>query len=384
VNPVARLLIAAIALSLTVGPAGCSRPASSPQPAKARDTGDRVRFPVETARVEAQRVKYEVTAVGSVEAFEDVQVTARVAGAVERVHFTEGQVVEQHTVLAEIEPERYRLAVESARAAVEKAEAARTEAQAALSRREQAEQKNPGLIIGEELEGWRTRVETAGAEVAQARAELQLAELNLRDAFARAPVSGTIQTRTVRTGEYVQPGRVLATLLQREPLQLRFSVPEQDAPRLAPGMAVQFRVQGISREFTSSITHVGGSADPASRMVTVTSRVTDPQRTRLRPGAFADVRVPVGAAVDAPVVPQTAIRPSERGFLAYVVEDDTARERIVTLGLRTPDGLVEIRSGIALGEEVVVRGAESLRDGAAVRVATGSPARDAAAPEATP
>jgi multidrug efflux pump subunit AcrA (membrane-fusion protein) len=71
------------------------------------------------------------------------------------------------------------------------------------------------------------------------------------------------------------------------------------------------------------------------------------------------------------VIPQTAVRPSERGFLAYVVEGDVARERELTLGLRTADGRVEVRSGVKPGEKLVIRGAEALQDGAKVRVTAG-------------
>jgi membrane fusion protein, multidrug efflux system len=66
------------------------------------------------------------------------------------------------------------------------------------------------------------------------------------------------------------------------------------------------------------------------------------------------------------VIPQTAVRPSERGFLAYVVRGGVAQERVLTLGMRTVDGRVEVTSGVEPGEILVVRGAEALRDGAAV------------------
>jgi RND family efflux transporter MFP subunit len=251
---------------------------------------------------------------------------------------------------------------------VRKAEAAKAEADEALARREAANQKNPGLIIGEEIESWRTRAQTAAAELSQAESNLKLAQLNLRDAYVHAPASGTIQTRTVQTGEYIQPGKVLTTLIRREPLLLRFQVPEADAARIRTGTDVRFTVQGMKQDFSAGVTHVAGSADPATRMVPVTARIGDPRRKVLRPGAFAEVRVPIGAVVDAPVIPQTAIRPSDRGFLTYVVEDGTARERVVTLGMRTPDGRVEVRSGLAPGETLVVRGAESLREGAPVQI----------------
>jgi len=80
------------------------------------------------------------------------------------------------------------------------------------------------------------------------------------------------------------------------------------------------------------------------------------------------VEVPVGGASEAPVVPQIAIRPTERGFVAFVVEGEVARERVLRLGMRTADGRVEVREGLAPGERLVVRGAEGLREGAAVRV----------------
>jgi len=104
-------------------------------------------------------------------------------------------------------------------------------------------------------------------------------------------------------------------------------------------------------------------------MVDITADVVNPNQAALRPGAFARVIVPVGTRDSAPVIPQTAIRPSERGFLAYVVDDGVAHQRVLTLGMRTADGLVEVRDGIKPGEQLVVRGSEALRDGAKVKVA---------------
>lgn len=325
-------------------------------------------FPVEVKPVESRRVEYTVTAVGSLDAFERVAVTARVAGAVERVNFREGQVVNTGYTLVEVEPERYRLAVAAAEAALQKASAGQAEAQAGYSRRQQASEKNPGLIRGEEIETWRTKVQSTAAEVSQAQAALATAKLNLRDAFVRAPVAGIIQTRTVETGQYVQIGTVLATLVRRDPLLLRFQVPEQDAMPMHPGMIVRFSVADGGAEHQARITHVAAAANQASRMVDVTSNVLNANRPELRPGAFARVTVPIGATREAPVIPQTAIRPSEKGFLAYTIANGVAQQRILTLGMRTADGQVEVKEGLAPGETLVVRGAEALRDGAKVKV----------------
>jgi multidrug efflux system membrane fusion protein len=329
-------------------------------------------FPVEVAPIEIRDVEYSVSAVGSVEAFEQVQITARVAGVVERVGFTEGQTVKKGEVLAEIEPTRYSLAVDAAKAALEKAQASASEAQAGAQRRAAVNEQRPGLLPAEELESFQTRARTAAAEVSAAKAALDQAQLNLRDAYVRAPMDGVLQTRTVQTGQYVQPGHVMATLLRRDPLLLRFRVPEADVGQIKPGMEARFKVRSDSRTFSAKITHVAAAADDQSRMVQVTGEVAREDIEALRPGAFASVTVPVGVSKGSPVVPQTAVRPSERGFLAYVVEDGRARERVVQLGLRTADGRVEVREGLKPGERLVVRGAEALKEGAAVRVAQGA------------
>jgi len=330
-----------------------------------------LKYPVEVETVTAGSVEYAIQAVGSVEAFEQVAVTARVAGAVEKVLFQEGDSVGPGRVLAEIEPERYRLALAAMQAEHAKAVAAREEANAGLERRKAVNAKNPDLVRAEEVDAWRTRLASAEAEVARAQSSVELAQLNLRDAFVRPPVAGVVQSRDVETGRYVQPGAVIATLLRREPLLLRFRVPEVEAAPLAPGLAARFTLRGgRDKVYSAVLTLVAAAADSRDRMVDITARVDDPARAELRPGAFAEVVVPVGLPGDAPVIPQTAIRPTERGFLAFVVEDGVARERLLELGLRTADGRVEIRSGLAAGERLVVRGAEALSDGAQVVEAT--------------
>jgi multidrug efflux system membrane fusion protein len=363
----------------------CSREAARENPpAAAKSGGDgaaaqgraAMRFPVEVAPVEARRVEYTVSAVGSVEAFERVQVTARVAGAVDRVLVREGATVKEGQTLVEIEPRRYEVAVASARAELQRAQANRADAKAALERREAA-------IPAEEVATARTRVLVGDAEVQQAQSALDQALLNRRDAYVRAPIAGAIETKSVETGQYVQPGAVLATLVRRDPLQLRFQVPEADATRLRPGMRALFRVRTSPEQQGATITHVAQGATGASRMVAVVAEVEPRSRYALRPGMFAEVSVPVGDASEAPVVPQMAIRPTERGFVAFVVEGDVARERVLTLGMRTPDGRAEVRSGLAPGDLLVIRGAEALRDGAAVRVEKPASAEKPAPPAVT-
>lgn len=340
---------------------------TTPVATRAKGGGRMVAFPVKAEPVSTRTVEYAISAVGSVEAFEIVQVTARVRGAVEKIQFREGDNVRKGQTLVEIEPERYRLATEEAKATLEKAKASLAEAEAGRDRRQGANDKTPGLIPGEEISAWTTRVATAQAEVGFAQAGLELAQRNARDARAEAPFAGTIQSRNVQTGQYVEPGALLTTLVRRDPLLVRCQIPESDASHLTPGMMARFTVRNDQTQHHARIVAVAGSADLTSRMVPVTAEVTDPG-PELRPGAFAEITIPVGSKAEATVAPETAIRPSERGFLAYVVRNGMAEERVLTLGLRTPDGMVEVKSGLAMGDSLVVRGAEALRNGAAVRI----------------
>lgn len=363
--------IAALALAaglLLAGPSGCKKgDDAAPGQGRGQQGKRAMSFPVEVAPVAVERVEYVIPAVGTVEAFEQVQLTARVAGVVEAVRFMEGDEVKRGQVLVEIDPARYNLAVRAARATLDRVTAAQAEAAAGLERREA--EGAEGVFSKEDVASWRSRAAVTAAQVAEAKVALDQAQLNLRDAYVRAPIEGKIQTRTVQTGQHVAVGTVLATLLRRDPLLLRFQIPAAEAPRVRPAMEARFKIKGDPRTFTAKLTHVADAADPATRMVAVTGEVQGEGKTELRPGTFAEVTVPVGASGDAPVIPQTAVRPSERGFLAYVVEGTVARERVLNLGLRTPDGRVEVKSGLSAGEQLVVRGVEALREGAQVRLA---------------
>jgi len=325
-------------------------------------------FPVEVQPVGARDVAYVISAVGTVEAFEEIQVTSRVTGVVEKILFAEGQSVRASQPLAEIEPRRFQLAVDASRAALAKARAAMAEAEAGLARREKATRDNPGLVPGEELETWRTRVATARAEVQSAQVALDRAALDRREAFVRAPVAGVLQSRTVRTGQFVQPGTVLATLIQRDPLLLRFDVPARESGGLRPGMPVEFGGPAGEEPYRATIKLVTTAADPNTRMVKVTAEVDDPRKDTLQAGSFARVAVQMGTSSGAVVIPQSAVRPSEKGFLTYVVNGTRAAERVVEIGMHTADGMVEVKRGLRSGEQLVVRGAEALREGAQVVV----------------
>lgn len=386
-----RLVPLLICFTLPVAPialVACKRDTPTPDGASGGRGGRGMRgdgglvFAVDLLEVDAKKVDYIVTAPGTIEAFERVQVTSRVAGVVDKVAFTEGQQVKKGDVLVIIDSERYRLAVNSSKAALEKAQAAQKDVEGQVTRREGAMDKHPGLIPGEELETYRTKTLTAKADTSVATENLKIAELNLRDSFVRSPIDGVIQTRTVETGQYVNAGVVMATLLRQDPMLLRFQVEPQEAPRLKPGMKAAFTMRETQRSFEAKLTLIAAAADPTTHMVGVTGEVVaEDHKYWLRPGSFCDVSVDVGATREVPVIPRFATRATDHGYVTYVVENDIAQERSITLGMSTKDGWVEVRSGLKDGEWIVVRGAEALSPGARVR-GTRLTSLDAGAPPA--
>ncbi|MBZ0136256.1 MAG: efflux RND transporter periplasmic adaptor subunit [Planctomycetes bacterium] len=361
-RPIAALLLACMAL-LT---AACGGGDAEGGPPKARA------FPVQTETITGREVEYVVSAVGSVEAFEEVLITAQVAGVVEKINFREGQEVTTDSVLAEIEPKRFQFAFDAAKAAHDRAVAELKEARDGLKRRENPGER-PGIFSKEEVEAWRTKVAVAEANEREKAADLSQADLDLKNATPTPPMNGIVQARLVQTGQWVQPGTIIARLLRRDPMLLKFTVPEDAAAGMTNGMSARFTVRGEGTEYEAGIIHVGASADATTRMVNVTAEVTAESAPDLTPGTFAVIRVPVGSNPNAATVPETAVRASEKGMLVFVVKDGKAVERVIEIGLRTLDGRIEVRKGLAPGEEVVIRGADALRDGADVNVTGGTP-----------
>lgn len=362
------------AFALLVFTLGCGEnrsPAAGNLPGGARGRTVQVR----TALAQMRDVAYRVTALGSLEAEEIVQVTAEVEGAVTEVRFHEGDRVTRDTVLVLVDPERHRLEVARAEAAHLRAQSDLRRAQEELSRRERLAKEE--LLAMDEVNRYRAASESLEADVVAAKAALDIALQNQRRSEARAPHSGVINTRTIETGTYVRPGAVLATIVDVSRLRLRFKISEGESLRVAEGQNVAFRVAPLGpRDFVGQVYHVGEVADPTTRQVEVLAWVRNPGE--LKPGFFAEVSFDAGIRENAVVIPEGAIKASENGFVAFIVADGKAVRRPIGIGLKTEDGLVEVLSGLTGNETVVIEGSDLLADGVAVQDA------DTENPEAPP
>lgn len=351
---------------------------------------------VTTIVAEKKPLVYRVLGIGSLEAYQVVVVPAKVEGTLERLSLEEGQEIGPEQVLAVVDGEKKALqvavseatlsrleaAVGSTDAQIASAEASRAEAQANLDRRHRMRAMNPGVVSDEELAGfeaqvarWKAAVDAAKAAktealaaVTEGKAKLALAKRDLADAEVRPPIAGRVERKHVASGQHVKAGEALATIVDVRRLRLRFRVTTAESVRIARKQTATFRTSALpGRSFTATIVHVSAAADPLTRMVECLADVGDPDPA-LKPGFFANVEVETGGGVEALVIPEEAILPTEQGAVVYVVEDGKAKRRRPVLGLKTSDGGVEILSGLAIGEKVVVRGAPALEEGSAVSV----------------
>ena len=327
-------------------------------------------IPVKAGQVKVQQVTYNIQAVGSLEAEEMIQVTAELDGVLTEVKFREGDHVTTNTVIALIDPDRYKLEADRAEANYRRAVADGSQAAATYARREELAKQN--LVSAEDLNQTRTGADRSAADVAAAKAARDIAAQNLSRAFVKPRHGGVIDKRLVDTGTFVRTGASIAALVDLSRLRLRFRVSETESLHAQKGQVAKFKVAATGdRDFTATIYHVGQVADPTSRQVEVMAWVQNPGV--LKPGFFAEVTLPSESRKDAIVVPETAIQASDRGFVAFVIVDGKAVVRQVEIGPRTGGGEVEILTGLNPGETIVFEGSDRISNGTAVSPTAGGP-----------
>jgi RND family efflux transporter MFP subunit len=215
---------------------------------------------------------------------------------------------------------------------------------------------------------------------AEARAKVALAKKSSADAEVRSPLEGVVDRKHVALGQYVQVGDPIATIVDTSCVRVRFPLTSAESLRVREGSLLTFRSPSApGKTYTASLTKVSDTADPRTRMVDCLAQV-EGVCPDLKPGFFADVEVQAGGSPNAVVVPETAVTATEAGFVAYVIDGAVARRRVVTLGLRTPTGELEILSGLEKGATVAVRGVAALQEGTTVDVQGRQDAPAAASP----
>ncbi len=329
--------------------------------------------------------------------FEEVDVMAKVSGYVRQILVDAGSSVSQGQLLAELEVPEMRADLVRSEAEIQRRSAELERAKDDLRRAQSAYhlthlsferlanvvKLRPGLVAQQEIDDARGKDLMADAQMAAARSNLVAAEQQVhvveadRDrlktmyAYTRvtAPFAGTVTKRFASTGSMIQAGTAsqsqampLVRLSSNSRLRLVLPVPESAVPLIKTGQMVDVVVPALGRSFPGRIARAANRVMTATRTMDTEVDVLNPSQT-LVPGMYAEVDLGLDRRAAAIAVPIAAKSTEKDHTVVFVVNAKNEIEiRRVDLGLETAD-LVEVRSGVAEGEMVVIGSRGGLKDG---------------------
>ncbi|MFD1787163.1 efflux RND transporter periplasmic adaptor subunit [Sphingomonas floccifaciens] len=349
---------------------------------------------VEAITVQTQTVPNIVELPGRIEAVRTAEVRARADGIIERRLFTEGADVRAGQPLFSIDARDLRAAVEQARATLARAQAAQSNAQSVVRR--YAPLIKERAVSGQEYDAAQATLRSASADVAQARAALTRAQLQLNYTTVRAPISGRVGRAQVTEGALVSAaqGTLMTTIEQPSPIYAVFTesntalldmlaTGRSGQTDLKPLRQVEVRlVLANGREYgpVGTLDFAAPSVDPQTG--TQVLRAVFPNGERLLvPGQFVRGRIAIGTAPNGILIPARAIQFGERGASVTIANPDgsTAPRPVQLAGQVGSNWLV--KSGLKTGERVITDGWQKLMmPGMRVQV-KGDPAPAAQAPQ---
>jgi membrane fusion protein, multidrug efflux system len=265
-------------------------------------------MPVQSITVSATKVESttwtpEIDAIGTLSAFQGVDVATQVAGVVKSINFSANERVTAGQLLVQIDDEVERADLMSADAAL-----ARDRAQLERAQR----LRKTGVSSEANLEEAESNLAASESALAKIRAVLDQKSIE-------APFAGVIGIPRIDVGKYLEPGNMIATLQQLDTMRADFTVPEQQLGEMTMGQQANFGLTETEFPYRGRITGIDPKIDPASRLVSVRAEVENPDGA-LRPGRFDRVRVELPAVENVIALPQTAVVTSLYGDYVYLVE----------------------------------------------------------------
>ncbi|BEQ13564.1 efflux RND transporter periplasmic adaptor subunit [Desulfoferula mesophila] len=346
--------------------------------------------------------------VGHVEAIQDAEIFAQVAGTIKQVHFKEGAMVNQGDLLYTIDPDRYEAKVELNQATLAQAKASLVASQANLesvqaqlgysdSYLKRLKSAGARSVVQADVDKAlsavrqytaakqeaKAKVEQLKSFIKQSEANLQLARIDLGYTQVRSPIAGRIGKAEVTAGDYVSPGNVmLARVVQVDPVRVRFSMSDRDYLDLLKiskrdGLAaIQAKLQlanGDSFQGDGALDFVGNRMNLSTGTIVLRLRYAN-AGGELVPNSYVKVFVQTPDTRRGLTLPQEAVMTDQKGEYVYVIaKGDVAQKRYVTLG-DSVEGKRIVTSGVSQGEKVVVQGLQKVRPGQPVKVADTSAA----------
>lgn len=329
--------------------------------------------PVEVAEVQSRTVPIQRQTIGAVEPLASVQLKSKVQGEIVQVHFADGAVVTAGEVLFSIDPRPYDAALKRAEANLAAAQAGSDNAKEQADRYTKLTTR--GVASKEQFSQYRTTALSLASELASKQADLEEAQLSKEWTSVVAPISARAGAALIKTGNIVQAkSEVLVVINQTKPIYVKFSLPEADLDDVRQRLAdsklavTAFNPENRAVIGEGELVFIDNTVDSAAGMFVLKASFPN-ENESLWPGQFVDVTLQLAEQKGALTIPSTAILDSQRGSQVFVVRDGIAELRKIEIE-RTFGGDSIIRSGLEVGEKVVISGQLRLSEGSKVQVKT--------------
>ncbi|MGB9104368.1 MAG: efflux RND transporter periplasmic adaptor subunit [Terriglobales bacterium] len=339
--------------------------------------------PVVVAAATQRDIPLEVKAVGTVEAYSNVQVKSMIAGEITKEGFTEGQDVRRGDLLFVIDPRPYQAALAQAQGNLARDLAQEANARAQATR--YAALFKEGVVSREQYDQITTASDALKQAVEADRAAVETAKVSLTYTTIYSPIDGRTGNLLVHRGNVVKANDIpILSINQVEPIYATFAVPEMYLPEIkkyqaSRKLAVMVRVPNEPKPAEGMLTFIDNTVDPATGTIKLKATFANHDR-RLWPGQFADVSLTLSTDKNAVLIPSAAVQTGQNGQYVFVVKpDNTAELRNVTVSRVVGSDSV-ITSGVRAGEQVVTDGQVRLTPGR--KVALSKPANAASNTEA--
>jgi membrane fusion protein (multidrug efflux system) len=336
--------------------AAAAAPANAEKQEGEEKEKEKAPVPVAVAAVERGSISSYISATANLVPENEVKVLGETEGRVAQLLVDEGSWVRKGQVLAQ-------LARQDAEIVFKKAQL--KERNAALAYERSAKMKAESLISEEAFDKL-----TMDNDIS--RQELAEAEWRLEKTTIRSPFDGRVTLRKVQLGQHVRPGDELFTVADFDPLVAYIYLPEREVIGLEAGREVRITLKADeSTRFAGRIRQLAPTVDPATGTVKVTVEAVAPP-TSVRPGGFVTIDVVRETRPAAMLLPREAVLRELQSAHVFVASGEKAEKRTVELGLEEGER-VEVITGVAAGEQVVVAGQGGLKDGSPIKVQAAEP-----------
>jgi len=332
--------------------------------------------PVAAAPAKLGDMNQYISAIGTVTAYNTVTVKSRVDGQLDKVNFTEGQLVKAGDLLAEIDPRPYQVQLTQAEGTLAKDLASLENAKILLARDQ--ELYNQKVLARQDLDNQQAAVGQYAGSIQSDKGAVDNAKLQLVYSRITSPITGRVGLRLVDAGNIIHATDAtgLAVITQLQPIAVDFGIPADDLPRLQNAMKANPRlpVDAYNRDFkhqlaAGTLLTTDNQIDQSTGTIKLKASFPN-QDNALFPNQFVNAKLLVNTLHNAILIPAAGLQRSQQGLFVYVVKpDQTVEMRSVTVGATQGD-VIAIATGLAAGDLVVTDGVDKLQHGSHVNVQT--------------